>query len=83
MYFNVLAVMALACASISTAGGADHYRLDAGNTHVAFEVSRLGHHWVHPRFDDVTGQLLIDPRGAASTVDANVSIARSPAMIST
>jgi len=65
-------VLVLAACS---AQAAESYRLNATNSRVAFTVQHLGFEWISARFNDVSGEFILDRAGPKSRVDVTVAIA--------
>jgi polyisoprenoid-binding protein YceI len=54
---------------------AESYRLNATNSRVAFTVQHLGFEWISARFNDISGEFVLDRLGPMSRVDVTVAIA--------
>lgn len=48
-------------------GQAQEYTLDASHTAVTFQIGHLGLSWTHGRFNNVTGQFIIDSQSPANS----------------
>lgn len=71
----ICALWVLAVLGLGRSQAADTYRLDSGNTQVAFEVQRFGIRWVTAHFRNVSGEFVVDRPGRSSHVDVKVGIA--------
>jgi polyisoprenoid-binding protein YceI len=66
-----LVLLLIACRSQAT----ESYRLDSTNTRVWFTVQHFGFEWINARFNDMSGEFVLDRTGPASQVDVRVAIA--------
>lgn len=62
LFFAVLAI----AAGRSGAVQAQQYTIDPAHTAVAFQISHLGLSWTHGRFNETSGDFVIDPSGDRS-----------------
>ncbi len=73
MFKKLLFIMTAALSSVATA--AEHYVLDPGHTYPNFVIDHLGFSLMHGRFNETSGQLVMDRKGDASRLDVVIQAA--------
>jgi polyisoprenoid-binding protein YceI len=74
--FNILFVLALSVALLSSAQAADKYTVDALHSSVQFKVAHKGAGFTHGRFNQFEGKILIDKKNIAkSSIDLTIKAA--------